>query len=118
MPCARGIWFRIHTTQFMTAKLLFGDDFRAYMDRLDLALEKINSDLSKIGALTNTMESAAENLKVMVEASTNSRSRIMDADVAKESSDMLKYQIPQSASVSVLQQANSMSQLALQLLGG
>ncbi len=108
----------IDTEDFKTASKLNGDYFRGYMDKLDTALEQINSDLSKIGAYTNTMESAADNLSVMVEASTSSRSRIMDVDVAQASSDMLKYQILQSASASVLQQANSIPQIALQLLGG
>ena len=99
------------------AATITGDDFRDYIAKLDAALNIINSDMSKIGALTNTMETAERNLTTMVEASTQSRSNIMDVDIAAASSELVKYQILQSASATVLQQANQIPTIALQLLG-
>lgn len=104
--------------KFDDAETITGDDFREYMGKCDEALNLINDDVSKIGALTNTMESAEANLQIMIEASTSSRSSIMDVDIAQATSDMVKYQILQSATASVLQQANQIPQIALQLLGG
>ncbi len=45
------------------------------------------------------------------------RSRIKDADFAKETAEMTRLQILQQASSSVLSQANARPQSALQLLG-
>jgi flagellin len=44
-------------------------------------------------------------------------SRIRDADVAAESSELTRNNILMQAGVSVLGQANQMNQLALKLLG-
>ena len=100
------------------ASTITGDDFREYIAMLDKALNLINSDMSKIGALTNTIETAESNLSTMVESSTQSRSNLMDVDIAQASSELVKYQILQSASATVLQQANQIPTIALQLLGG
>ena len=45
-----------------------------------------------------------------------SESRIRDLDIAKESANMVKNQILQQASATVLSQANQIPQLALSLL--
>ncbi|HKL26006.1 MAG TPA: flagellin, partial [Desulfuromonadales bacterium] len=45
------------------------------------------------------------------------RSRILDADIAQETSNMTKQNILQQAGVSILAQANQAPQLALSLLG-
>jgi flagellin len=55
-------------------------------------------------------------LDVAVENNSASRSRVKDVDVAKESSNMLKNQILQQSAASMLSQANSTPQLALNLL--
>jgi len=45
------------------------------------------------------------------------KSRIMDVDVAEETSNMSRTQILMQAGVSVLTQANQLPQVALKLLG-
>ncbi len=92
--------------------------FRGYMDSIDIALETVNISRSKIGAFSNAMDSAKENLTTVLECNTDSKSRIMDVDVAAASSDMLKYQILQQTSTSLLAQANQLPSVALSLLGG
>ncbi|MBF0188802.1 MAG: flagellin FliC, partial [Magnetococcales bacterium] len=45
------------------------------------------------------------------------RSRIMDADIAAETSQLTKNSILQQAATAILAQANQQPQMALQLLG-
>ena len=64
----------------------------------------------------NRLESTIANLSNVSENLTASRSRILDADIAQETSSMTKNNILQQAGVSILAQANQTSQLALGLL--
>jgi flagellin len=58
------------------------------------------------------------NLVVNKENMTAANSRIRDADLAEETSEMTKSQILMQAGVSVLAQANSSTKSVLGLLGG
>jgi len=86
-------------------------------DYLDAALSDVASRRSNIGAYQNRLESALSNLEVATENVQAAESRIRDLDIAKETSNMTKYQILQQASASVLAQANNMPSIALKLLG-
>ena len=63
-------------------------------------------------------ESTIANLKNVSENLSAARSRILDADIAQETSEMTKSNILQQAGVAILSQANQTPQLALQLLQG
>ncbi|HBH17473.1 MAG TPA: flagellin, partial [Cyanobacteria bacterium UBA9579] len=89
---------------------------RSYLGLVDAALTGLLSRRSNIGALQNRLESTLENLTVMNENLQASESRIRDLDIAKESANLVKNQILQQASASVLSQANQIPQLALSLL--
>jgi len=91
---------------------------RGYLNVLDAALTDISSRRSNIGAYQNRLESALNNLEVATENVQAADSRIRDLDVAKETSNMTKYQVLQQASASVLAQANNLPSVALRLLGG
>ena len=93
------------------------DNIRDYLDVLDAALSDVASRRSNIGAYQNRLESALSNLEVATENVQAAESRIRDLDIAKETSNMTKYQILQQASASVLAQANNMPSIALKLLG-
>ncbi|MEL6915418.1 MAG: flagellin [Pseudomonadota bacterium] len=83
---------------------------------IDVALEKISSARSDLGAISNRLDSTVSNLtniSVNVEAA---RSGVMDADFAKESSELAKANILSQASTSMLAQANSSSENLLSLL--
>ena len=84
---------------------------------IDAALNQISSVRSKLGASQNRLGSTIENLGSTIENLASSKSRIMDADVAKESAALTKNQILVQAGVSVLAQANAAPQIALSLLG-
>lgn len=85
---------------------------------IDAALSKIDEQRGDLGALQNRFESTIANLMNVAENLTAARSRIRDADIAQETSDMTKQNILQQAGVSILTQANQTPQLALQLLQG
>ncbi len=85
---------------------------------IDAALGKIDSQRGNLGAIQNRFESTISNLQNVAENLTAARSRIRDADIAQETSEMTKANILQQAGVSILTQANQTPQLALQLLQG
>lgn len=83
---------------------------------LDSALSKVDSLRSDLGAIQNRFESTVTNLNNTVNNLTSARSRIQDADIATEVSNMSKNQILQQAGTSVLAQANQVPQTVLSLL--
>jgi len=87
------------------------------MMRIDAAIAKIDSSRGDLGAVQNRFESTIANLQNISENISAARSRILDADIAQETSAMTKNNILQQAGVSILAQANQAPQLALSLLG-
>ncbi len=83
---------------------------------IDQALSKVDSLRSDLGAIQNRFESTVTNLKNTVTNLSAARSRIEDADIATEVSNMSKNQILQQAGTSVLAQANQVPQTVLSLL--
>ncbi len=85
---------------------------------VDAALEQIDTIRGGLGAVQNRFESTIANLNNVSENLSAARSRILDADIAMETSAMTKNNILQQAGVSILAQANQTPQLALSLLQG
>lgn len=85
---------------------------------LDAALDGTSGYRAQYGAFQNRLESAQRNLEIYQENLASAESAIRDADFAKETSEMSKYQIMQQAGVAVLGQANQINQGAVQLIGG
>jgi flagellin len=88
------------------------------LDVIDNALETINAIRADLGAVNNRLEFTMSNLANVVENTEASRSRIMDADFAKESAALSRAQVLQQASQAMLAQANARPQQVLQLLQG
>ncbi|AGF79644.1 flagellin/flagellar hook associated protein [Desulfocapsa sulfexigens DSM 10523] len=84
---------------------------------VDKALEDVDIIRGGLGAIQNRFESTIANLNNVSENLSAARSRILDADIAMETSAMTKMNILQQAGVSILAQANQQPQLALSLLG-
>ena len=93
-----------------------GGTVAANLNDLDTVLDNISRMRSELGAVQNSLESKAEYLNIAKENASASRSRIKDADVAAESSEMVRAQILQQTSAGMLSQANQTPQLALSLL--
>jgi flagellin len=85
---------------------------------VDGALTQIDNMRGDLGAIQNRFESTIANLSNVSENLSAARSRILDADIAQETSAMTKSNILQQAGVAILAQANQTPQLALQLLQG
>jgi len=85
---------------------------------IDDALNQVDTLRGTLGAKQNRFESTIANLNNIKENLSAARSRIVDADIATETSEMTKMNILQQAGVSILAQANQSSSLALSLLQG
>lgn len=83
---------------------------------LDRAIGYVDSKRSHLGAIENRLESAIEAQGNTHTNLSSARSRIMDADYAKEVASMTRTQILQQAGTSMLAQANQLPQNALSLL--
>jgi len=84
---------------------------------VDAALDDVNGIRAQIGAIQNRLEFTVSNLEIASENMSSSQSRIMDADFASETAIFTRNQIMVQAAVAILSQANTLPQLALQLLG-
>ena len=83
---------------------------------VDSGLSFINSERAKLGALQARFETAINNLDITSENLSASRSRIQDADFAKETANLSRAQILQQAGTAMVAQANQLPQGVLSLL--
>jgi len=83
---------------------------------VDGALHKINTVRAELGAMSNRMDAAIDNLTNVVTNTQASQSHIQDADFANETSKLTKAQILAQAATSMLAQANTSKQSVLALL--
>ncbi len=86
--------------------------------QVDDALGVINTVRAGIGAVVNRLSYAVDNLSNVSLNTSASRSRIMDADYAKASSELARTQIISQAATAMLAQANQQPQTVLKLLQG
>jgi len=84
---------------------------------LDDALKTVDGSRAELGAYQNRFNHAINNLDNIHENLAASNSRIQDTDYAKETTQMVKQQILQQVSTSILAQAKQAPNLALTLLG-
>jgi flagellin len=83
---------------------------------LDGALRAISDSRADLGAIQNRLDSTISNLSNVVENVSAARSRVQDADFAKETAELTRGQILQQAGVAMLAQANASQQSVLALL--
>jgi flagellin len=83
---------------------------------IDTAINSVSSLRGTLGAVQNRLAITINNLAISTENLTSAESRIRDVDVAYETAQLTRNNILQQASISVLSQANSQPQSALQLL--
>lgn len=87
-----------------------------YLDRIDSLLKTVFEKQTAYGSAYNRLESTLETIGVSIDNLISTQSTIRDADIAKESSAYIRYQILQEASASLLATANQTPAIALQLL--
>lgn len=83
---------------------------------IDLALNQIASEKSRLGASQNRLGYAVSNLMNVAENTTAARSRIRDADFAIEAARLAKAQVLQQSGAAMLAQANAAPQVVLNLI--
>ena len=83
---------------------------------VNMAVEKVSKQRSKVGAYQNRLEHTINNLQTSTENLTASESRIRDVDMAAEMIAFTKYNILNQAATAMLAQANQLPQSVLQLL--
>jgi len=88
------------------------------MQSMDAALSAVNTARATLGAYQNRFSSVVANLATQSENLSASRSRIQDADFAKETASLTRAQILQQAGTAMLSQANSAPQNVMSLLRG
>ena len=86
------------------------------IDVIDEAINTVNSQRGELGAINNRLEFSVDNLQSVSQQTSAARSRIVDADFAKESASLSRAQVLQQAGTAMLAQANSAPQQVLQLL--
>ncbi|MGL4676738.1 MAG: flagellin [Brevinema sp.] len=84
--------------------------------KIDNALREITSQRTELGAYQNRFESVYQGLYIAYENTVAAESRIRDTDMARGVSELIKNQILQQASVSMIAQANLKPQMILSLL--
>jgi flagellin len=88
----------------------------AALTQIDSALDAINSSRANLGALQSRFENAVSNIQIQSENISAARGRIVDADFAKETSNLSRAQILQQAGTAMVAQANQAPQGVLSLL--
>ena len=99
---------RTVSTQEQAQKALLG------LTNAVVSKDKIRAHL---GALQNRLENTISNLTTQSENLQAAESRISDVDVATEMTSFVRNQILTQSAVAMLSQANSMPQMAMQLIG-
>lgn len=85
---------------------------------IDNALSSVTSTRAEFGAMQNRLQSVVNNITISRENLSSANSRIRDADMAEETTELTKANILMQSGVAVLSQANTANKTALNLLGG
>jgi flagellin len=89
---------------------------QAALTTLDSAINTITDSRASMGAYQNRLTASISNLETTSMNLSASRSRILDTDYAKETTNLAKSQIIQQAATAMLAQANQSGQSVLALL--
>jgi flagellin len=86
------------------------------MGYIDTAIDAVNTRRANLGAAISRLEYTVDNLENNAVNHAASRSRILDADYAAETTELARTQIIQQAGTAMLAQANQKNQSVLKLL--
>jgi|AntRauTorcE11898_2_1112593.scaffolds.fasta_scaffold09836_2 flagellin len=90
---------------------------QAAMTSVDAAITQVASTVNDLGIYQTQLSIREEILTQAVNSNSAARSRIEDADFAKEQSEAIKLQILQQTAIAALTQANSAPQAVLGFVG-
>ena len=112
------IFFKDNTTsglQISSVDVTTQANAKAAMVTLETALTSISGELSRAGAYENRFGHTISVLEQTAKATKISRGRIMDADIAAESTKLSKAQVLSQANTAMLAQANRSNSQILSL---
>jgi flagellin len=89
----------------------------ATLDNITTAIQSVATARALNGAQFSQLQFASEMLQTNRQNLEAANSRIMDVDVAKESTQLARFSILVQSGTAMLAQANASSQIALRLLG-
>lgn len=87
------------------------------LNALNEAIVSKDKIRAHLGAMQNRLENTITNLTTQAENLQAAESRISDVDVATEMTNFVRNQILTQSAVAMLSQANSLPQMAMQLIG-
>jgi len=99
------------------AEILSAGSASSAISAIDEAIAAVDDFRSSTGAKINRLVHAADNAANVMTNSAASRSRIVDADYAKATSELARTQIIQQAGTAMLSQANQLPRYVMALLG-
>ncbi len=97
-------------------EVIEAESAREGLEALDNAITQVNELRAKIGSSQNRLQTTINSQGIYAENLMNAKSRIRDADMAAETTNLTRETILRQAGVAVLQAANENPKLALQLL--
>ena len=71
------------------------------LNKVDELIKTVDEELIKIGSTINRLESVLDSQSIQLENMISTRSTLRDADIAEESSELIKYEILQEASATL-----------------
>jgi flagellin len=87
-----------------------------FLDQIATAIDLVVSTRARIGAFQSRLERSSSNIELQIENTQNAESVIRDADLATETSALVRAQILIQAGTAVMNQANLLPQNVLSLL--
>jgi len=100
------------------ADILTQESAQLALGQITTAINSKDSQRATLGAMQNRFQNTITNLQIQAENTQAAESRISDVDIATEMTNFTRNSILTQAATAMLAQANAMSRLALQLLGG
>lgn len=92
------------------------DNAQSVLANIDSYITLIDQKRGEIGAVINRLESTVKNQDSMIENESDTRSRIMDTDYAKETASLVQANTMQNATNQMMLQANARPALVQSLL--
>ena len=103
-------------TDILPTKITSTTDANSALGTISSALDKVNLERAKMGAVISRLQFASDNLFNVSAKASESRSRIEDTDYSMATTDLARRNIIQQAAQAMLAQANQAPQSVLQLL--
>lgn len=105
------------TQEYAGSSIATQEGAQAALSAIGKAIDKKDKNRANLGAYENRLEATISNLEIQAENLGAAESRISDVDVATEMTEYTLRQTISQAATSMLAQANTLPQTALQLIG-